>query len=140
MIVVFSLLFVILFFYSIIYNTGNIRKLQKDRNYLIICGIAFMVVYMFKNNSCFPDLDYYFYLYNKINTSSWGAIIKEGCPIPGFNTDWGYCVYNKALCMLNSNTAFLVFCNSLIILLGYFVFIGRYSQLKIMSLVLFLFG
>ncbi len=140
MILIVFLFFLFLALYILIYNTGSLKKKAKDRLYLLICGQLLLFCYVFKDNSKFPDVDDYLYLFEKIKGVSFSYLFNNGSPVVGSNRELGYCLYNKLLSLISGNHNILVFSNGLIILCGYLLFLGKYSSNKFLSLELFLFG
>ncbi len=135
-------IFITLFLLFLLYRVKGtkIYNLKDRREYLLLSSLLILSLYIFKDNKLFPDLDDYFYLYEAVQSVPLNKLLSEGISIQGTHYDTGYLVYNKILSFISSDYLFLIFVNALIIMIGYLVFIKRYSDYLFMALALFILG
>lgn len=128
-----SCIIVCTFFSILRITTYDKRKLQ-----LLVCGGMLLFFHIFKDIYTLPDITAYTDLFDQIHDANSHSIwILTG--LTRFEPGWMILTYLLTLC--GQNHLILIVVTSLIIIIGYLIFIYRYSPIIWLSLViLFAFG
>ncbi len=110
-------------------NALPIKKENKNKFFLIIAFIELFLILSLREP--ISDMIRYCQYYSIIGEMSWNELI---------NFDWeiGYTVLNKILYMINQDERFFIVVTSALTLIGPYVFIKKYSNNYLMSLIMFI--
>jgi len=130
---------ILLFFYSVIINNKTMTYKQSKTSLLaVIMFIQLLLLYVFNDNTIFPDTRYYLKGFDYSLTVGWNDVPK----IQHFSTeikfDLGWCYFTKLLSSLFNHNLILLFAAGFIFILSYFTVIMKYSLIPWLSIFLFI--
>lgn len=120
---------------------GKSSKVYVNNRTNIYLGIIFLVIlllYLFKDNSLFPDLPEYFALLKNSEYVKWNEISKLSSYSYGDKFEIGWCILTKFIASISVSNSLLVLVVSSIILYAYLKTFKEYSICIWFAILLFL--
>lgn len=131
----------ILFLFWILAQYSNTNFYANNKHwtpYMYATFTMIMCLYLFKDNTIFPDLPNYFSLFMNSKNVSWSNVSLLRDYTFGDKFEIGWCVLTKTISTIADDSIWLIFIVSFITLLGYYEFFRKYSYLFWFAIILFI--
>lgn len=119
----------------VITDSGN--EFASSKLFMFFSFVCILFLYIFKDNSIFPDLDNYEILFQNSRLVSWDRVSELQNYLITDKYEIGWCCYTKFFSSISNDFSLIISATAFIYLFCFWLLIKRYSKYLLFAVVLF---